>query len=71
MQNNPMKGKLNPVQISSVAELKERTLQTLQAVKKTRQKLEKVTDNMNSVQETCEGEIRVALLRARENNQQI
>ena len=64
-----MKGKLTPVQISSVAELKQRTLQTLQSVKKTRQKLEKVTENMNAVQDTCEGEIRVALLRARENNQ--
>ena len=60
-----------PCQISSVAELKDRTLNTLQSVKNTRQKLTKVSENMNSVQDACEGEIRVALLRAREQNQQI
>ena len=66
-----MKEKLVPCQISSVAELKDRTLNTLQSVKNTRQKLTKVSENMNSVQDACEGEIRVALLRAREQNQQI
>lgn len=66
-----MKNEVHPYQVSSVQELKERTLKTLADVKKTREKLTQVTNNMHSVQEACEGEIRINLQRSRDANQQI
>ena len=71
VEQNPSKKELRPYQISSVAELKERTLQTLANVKQTHKKLNQVTENMHSVQRSCEDEIRISLQRTWDGNQQI
>ena len=61
VENNPMKGELHPDQVSSVSELKERTLKTLANVKKTREKLKHVSESMHCVQRACDDDIRCNL----------
>lgn len=61
VENNPMKDELHPDQVSSVSELKERTLKTLANVKKTREKLKHVSESMHCVQRACDDDIRCNL----------
>ena len=68
VENNPMKDELHPDQVSSVSELKERTLKTLANVKKTREKLKHVSESMHCVQRACDDDIRCNLQRAKDGN---
>ena len=71
MMLNPDPDQLMPVQISSVTELKERTLKILNAVKKAKTQLKEVTENMQKVKNACDDDIRIGLKTAHNSNQQI
>ena len=68
VQVNPERREFAPTQVSSVAELKERTLKVLKAVREARDRLKHDKDNLDLVQKSCEEEVCKAIQTAHEKN---
>lgn len=62
---------LGITQIKSIGELKERASLVLDSIKKTRQRMSLVTEQMNNLHKKCEDDLHLKLQRANEANQQI
>lgn len=67
-ERNPNRNVLVPTQIASVAELKERTLTVLKAVKEAKERLKLARESQNLVMKTCEADIEQGIKLAHERN---
>ncbi len=53
VEKNPFKSVLVPTQVSSVLELKERTLTVLKAIREAKKRLEHAKEQISVVEKTC------------------